>query len=178
VVKRIVGGEDAVKHSWPFLVSVRIKLNKSEHHCGGTLITDEHVLTAAHCFLPYIKIAHELKLNLINMFELIEVRVGINEHQKEPAEDQTKEHIYEVAYFDFHEGFYFDDWRLIHDIAIIRLKRKVNLNRPEVNVACVPRTNSKEYKMHIGETVVAIGWGAYAEEYNYTVRYFYLICNF
>jgi secreted trypsin-like serine protease len=165
MVKRIVGGEDAVEHSWPFLVSVRIKVNKSEHHCGGTLITDEYILTAAHCLFAYLKIAFDFNLTSTSMLELIEVHVGINEHQ---TEHLAKENIYGVEYFDFHDKFYFDDWKLKNDIAIMKLKSKVNISRPEVNVACVPRSNDNEHKLLIGEKVVAIGWGTYAEEYNYT----------
>ena len=36
--RRIIGGEDAVAHSYPFLASVRVlHKNGSEHHCGGIL---------------------------------------------------------------------------------------------------------------------------------------------
>lgn len=165
--KRIIGGEDAVEHSWPFLASVRIKLNnKSEHQCGGTLITDQHILTAAHCIFPYLHLVSKLKMNISEMFSLIEVHVGINEHEKDP-QDLTKEHVYMVENFDFHENFNFNEWTLIHDIAIMKLKRKVNLNRREVNIVCLP-SNNPSSKLQIGENVVAIGWGAYAEEFNYT----------
>jgi len=169
ISKRIIGGEDAVEHSWPFLVSVRIKFNnKSEHQCGGTLITDQHILTAAHCILPYLNIVAKLKMNISEMFSLIEVHVGINEHEKNPK-DLTNDHVYKVETFDFHENFNFNDWILVHDISIMKLKRKVNINRPEVNVACLPSLSMHTNRLiKEGEKVVAIGWGSYAEEYNYT----------
>lgn len=44
---RIVGGEEATPHSLPYQVSLQ-SLNGS-HFCGGSIIGDDVVLTAAHC---------------------------------------------------------------------------------------------------------------------------------
>ena len=47
---RVVGGENAPKHSWPWQVSLRIfHQGKLEHICGGSLIDSEWVVTASHC---------------------------------------------------------------------------------------------------------------------------------
>uniref|UniRef100_A0A8C8VQU9 Peptidase S1 domain-containing protein n=1 Tax=Pelusios castaneus TaxID=367368 RepID=A0A8C8VQU9_9SAUR len=47
-VDRIVGGYECSPHSQPWQVS----LNTGYHFCGGSLITDQWVVSAAHC-CPY-----------------------------------------------------------------------------------------------------------------------------
>ncbi|GCB78661.1 hypothetical protein scyTo_0020131 [Scyliorhinus torazame] len=44
---RIVNGEEAVPGSWPWQVS--LQSDSGWHFCGGSLINDNWVVTAAHC---------------------------------------------------------------------------------------------------------------------------------
>ena len=44
---RIVGGVEAVPGSWPWAAYLRWS---GEYTCGGTLISDQWVLSAGHCF--------------------------------------------------------------------------------------------------------------------------------
>merc|ERR1711962_1651659 len=46
---RIVGGDDTAKNEYPWQVGLRSSSSPGTPFCGGTLISDKDVLTAAHC---------------------------------------------------------------------------------------------------------------------------------
>ncbi|XP_003506706.1 serine protease 42 [Cricetulus griseus] len=49
---KIIGGVEAQEGKWPWQVSVRVR---HMHICGGTLISAQWVLTAAHCIFSWIE---------------------------------------------------------------------------------------------------------------------------
>lgn len=43
---RVVNGQNAGPHSWPWQISLRVR---GRHICGGSLIRPDWIVTAAHC---------------------------------------------------------------------------------------------------------------------------------
>ncbi|KAK2906973.1 hypothetical protein Q8A67_005958 [Cirrhinus molitorella] len=99
----IVNGTEAKAHSRPYMVS--IQLNKT-HICGGFLISDAFVLTAAHCrerlqTLTVVVGAHNLE-NSKNLH-----RIGVKSYIPHPS-------------YDNHFSW--------NDIMLLKLQEKVNLS--------------------------------------------------
>lgn len=49
---RIIGGKNALSHSWPWQASLQLK---SKSACGGAILSPLWVISAAHCFRRYNK---------------------------------------------------------------------------------------------------------------------------
>ncbi|KAB7504845.1 Serine protease nudel, partial [Armadillidium nasatum] len=56
--ERIVGGDEAKDEDWRFLVRI---LKNSEHHCGGSILSDRWILSASHCFLKISGVLYEIE---------------------------------------------------------------------------------------------------------------------
>ncbi len=46
-IQRIVGGQDAVRGAWPWYAQLQFR---NAFICGGTLVDNKYIVTAAHCF--------------------------------------------------------------------------------------------------------------------------------
>jgi len=126
--QRIIGGSVAREHSWPWQVLVR----GGSSMCGGTLIDERHVLTAAHC---------------IDVTQDYTVTVGLHDRNGVQFMEQkiSAEKIY------VHE--YYDSVKITNDIAIIYLSQSVKVT-DKVNFICLPGQEAD-----IGNKVYLAGWG-------------------
>ena len=102
-----------------FKTSGNIELNQ---YCSGTLISDSHVITAAHCIDPK-DIRKIFKIDKYSQNQIV-VRL-----------DDTSEQIYTLAWMKMHENY--NKNTMANDIAILKLNRPIEFS-DTVNIACLP----------------------------------------
>ncbi|KAJ8687238.1 hypothetical protein QAD02_023032 [Eretmocerus hayati] len=104
---RIVNGDTTNTNEFPWAVAIEYQ---GLHHCGASLITRKHLVSAAHCFYGFAQ----------NQFGL---RLPDNEE-------------YHIASIKIHELY--DKQTFNNDIAIIELDRRIPMDGPASTV-CLPR---------------------------------------
>uniref|UniRef100_A0A3Q1GIF0 pancreatic elastase II n=2 Tax=Acanthochromis polyacanthus TaxID=80966 RepID=A0A3Q1GIF0_9TELE len=135
LVSRVVGGVDARPHSWPWQISLQYN-NAGEwrHTCGGTLISNQWVLTAAHC-----------------ISSSREYRVALGKQNLRETEDG--EALLGTANIIVHEK-----WNALfirNDIALIKLQSPVAFS-DTVTASCLPTDGAI---LPHNEACYVTGWG-------------------
>ncbi|XP_026994987.2 chymotrypsinogen A-like [Tachysurus fulvidraco] len=129
---KIVGGQNAALGSWPWQVIVQ----SANTLCGGSLISQNWVLTAAHC----------LKMNGIP-FTARQITVSRR------LENGTVMKTINAIKLIIHEGY--NDDTLVNDIALVQLSSSVQFNDYFRPVCLAASTSS----FPTGTNVWATGWG-------------------
>ncbi|XP_048855841.1 ovochymase-2 [Brienomyrus brachyistius] len=143
-VARVVNGVEAVPHSWPWQVSMQGRLfafMPFQHACGGSLIHEEWVLTAAHCFM---------QLSKPNMWQLC-----LGKHYMNTSGEAT-EACYTVDRILTHPGFVYPQSDIVaNDVALVHLAQRVNMTR-EISPVCLPEDDEV---LPGGTHCFVTGWG-------------------
>ncbi|XP_034354358.1 granzyme B(G,H)-like [Arvicanthis niloticus] len=131
----IIGGREAKPHSRPYMAFLQIMDQHSVTKCGGVLIREDFVLTAAHCSGSSINVtlgAHNIK------------------------EQEKTQQVIPVAKFIPHPDY--NSQKYSNDIMLLKLKRKAKRTKA-VRPLNLPRRN-----VHVkpGDVCAVAGWGRMA----------------
>ncbi|KAF5287275.1 hypothetical protein FQR65_LT02148 [Abscondita terminalis] len=98
---KIIGGDDAAEGEFPYQASIKIF---RAHSCGGSIISTKSILTAAHCYNPFVPM--EVVVGTIKMFD--------------------EGDSYEVQKLTPHPEFNMET--IENDVAVINLVKEIVLN--------------------------------------------------
>merc|ERR1711881_19756 len=136
----IVNGVEAIPHEYPFMAAL---MNRHRQFCGGSLIDDNHILTAAHC------VAHMSKYDVQNL----RVRLGDHNIKTDAEANHVEKRVKRVIR---HKGF--SSSTLWNDVAILTLEDDVKYNN-NIQPICLAQGSRK----FVGNTVTVAGWGTLRE---------------
>ncbi|CAC5389586.1 Anionic trypsin-2 [Mytilus coruscus] len=136
---RIVGGQFAEEGEWPWMVSLD---DADGHFCGGTLISNQWIVTAAHCL--------ERKV-------IPEVNLTLGEHHKVVM--TGNEELVQIDTWIMHPDYIANVPGIPYDIALIRLVHPVDISDHYIRTACLPISNLTNID-DINSDCYISGWGS------------------
>uniref|UniRef100_A0A8C5D9W6 Prothrombin n=1 Tax=Gouania willdenowi TaxID=441366 RepID=A0A8C5D9W6_GOUWI len=155
--QRIVGGDDAEVASAPWQVML-YKRSPQELLCGASLVSDEWIVTAAHCLLypPWNK-----------NFSTGDILVRLGKHNRAKFERGT-EKIVAIDEIIVHPKY---DWKvnLNRDIALLHMRRPIQFTN-EIHPVCLPNKKVARLLMTQGFKGRVTGWGNLKETWNPAAR--------
>ncbi|XP_039892083.1 ovochymase-2 isoform X4 [Simochromis diagramma] len=138
---RVVGGTEAMYGSHPWLVSLQ---NRGSHFCGGSILSDCWIMTAAHCFTSLSK----------EFLSGVRVLVGEFDQRVHDEEEQ----VFLVKSVSVHEK-YNPALPMNYDIALIELNQRIQMGA-RVQPICLPLP----YDNILPQTAcMTAGWGRIKE---------------
>ncbi|XP_063793490.1 coagulation factor IX [Pseudophryne corroboree] len=134
---RIVGGTDSLKGEFPWQVHL-VNQNK-EGFCGGSIVNEKWIVTAAHCFLVPVQFS-----------------IVAGEHNTK-IQEGTEQYL-KVAKVIIHPSYNFSKSSYDNDIALVELEKPMILNdyaRP----ICIGSRDFTDKLLKIKSHSWVTGWG-------------------
>lgn len=131
---RIVGGANTTIESYPHQVSVALR--GGCHHCGGSIISSNYVITAAHCVDASIQ-QNELKIQAGSTVL---------------GEGGSRHHVDKITR---HKDYGMKSGVPINDIALVKVKEAFKLDSTRKPIGLYRKGEVAQ----VGDWAVASGWG-------------------
>jgi len=145
----VVGGKDVIPYSWPWQISL---LMAGNHRCGGALITNEWVMTAAHCVDQRYPQVYKIRLGVFyNSLDMATTPSTPNENSQVGEDGEIISKVIEIH---SHPNY---DPGLTNDIALLKLANPVKVT-DHISPVCLPTTQDEELPT-AGTNLFSTGWG-------------------
>ncbi|KAI4467773.1 hypothetical protein MML48_2g00022017 [Holotrichia oblita] len=151
---RIIRGTATAIYEFPWAVALQIRTGTTvKYGCGGSLINNRYVLTAAHCISKDKSQVVGVRLGEHNFETDPDCAVGADgmRYCAPPYQD------FEVTLDDTIVHSRYNRKTFINDIALIRLRRPLNLT-DAIAPICLPITIDEKLN-NPADTYTVIGWG-------------------
>uniref|UniRef100_A0A8D2KJ62 Granzyme B-like n=1 Tax=Urocitellus parryii TaxID=9999 RepID=A0A8D2KJ62_UROPR len=136
----IIGGHESKPHSRPYMAYLQFVAQGVQKKCGGFLIREDFVLTAAHC-----------------LGRPMNVTLGAHNIEKQEKTQQVIPVKRTIPHPDYDIHYFYND------IMLLELEKKANLN-PAVQPIKLPRGKDK---VKPGKVCIVAGWGRMATNGKY-----------
>jgi len=135
---KIVGGQETEVNEWPWQVGM-VWSGSSSVFCGATVISDEWILTAAHC---------------TDGTGANEIQVLMGEHDYWDGSETNMVRM-DIAEIVNHEDY--NSNTVDNDFALLRMANKIDwAANPNIRPACLPSAGSGDYDQWMSTVT---GWG-------------------
>nr|XP_036675087.1 serine protease 7 [Drosophila suzukii] len=151
---KVYNGNDTAldEFSWMALLEYVDRRGRRELSCGGSLINNRYVLTAAHCVIGAVE---------TEVGRLTTVRLGEYDTSKDIdcIDGLCNQPVLEMGIEEriVHPQYDPANKDRVHDIALLRLDRPVLLNE-YIQPVCLPLVSTR-MAINTGELLVVSGWG-------------------
>ena len=145
---RIVNGEAAVANSWPWIAQLIVE---NSHICGGSIIHEEWILSAAHCCEGLTT-------------DRLVIKVG--EHTMSHTSGYEK--VVRAKQIVNHPSYISNGYQDNFDFCLIQTE-SVSLDRELIDIVCLPDLNkhvNPNDALDAGPMCFVAGWGYLTDESN------------
>jgi len=138
---RIIGGTDAERGEFPWIISYQFSFgDEGFHSCGGSILNANKIVTAAHC---------------CDGIGIEDTRIVVGDHNVEV--DEGQEQFMQIESLKIHENY--DPNTIDYDICVLTLTQVI-----EMNEYAAPVTISTQTEWTEGTTFTVSGWGLKHED--------------